>query len=715
MPSKAIEVSEATHFVNLNQLDLFLTKGFAIASDQFEFEYQTHPQDISLIHAVAGAFARRRTDVLIAPYCNSLSLAFLARAIAVGTVGKPPLAIYSPDGEFRRTYRRLSYIANRIKTPMSSIYPLTRPGKASLRILCCDSLKDLEHLDGEMSLLVDARTTRGWRNLADPPWKRILGPKVFLMALEDEEVAKLIAPDRVEYCRGVGKTAIGWPAPLRDFEIRDNNYSKGVSFQAEVVPGQDAALATLETSLRNLLSETRGVENLYLHVNQAERLNYFVQNSVLPLTMYQNAANGLGRYSIPQMLSFVKTAGRLEMSQVARIAFYRYTRAAEIAMKELSLRHPQKVAWLRHFLLDSRQKRVYIYCRSGIEEDAVRSWNESEFSTGCAELVVVSRRDIRKAGFDFEFLVPGPPSGEESANMIGGVSRNVRVLVYLWQARNWNSLIGRISPLLSRTQPIPEVEFEQQDQVAGIDWSIESIKPGENVEGSLEEEAVGDAAPQLLVPTDSGTLELDEGALVPTLDVDKFVDTPARLLQVGNVIILRTGGNAIDTRKMIDALAAAHPVLSEAAFEASLWRDVLKLFVKSRGFSAYRQIHDTLFPHGEVTYGTVRSWILNQAKIAPNNRNLALLLERMGISEKEAETMANAVHVYRGLRMKAYHRLFLLWNKYAGRLYEFEEDEDEADEKVDPELGLSLASLEQLVTFAKVTDKPRPKERLVDA
>ena len=65
--------------------------------------------------------------------------------------------------------------------------------------------------------------------------------------------------------------------------------------------------------------------------------------------------------------------------------------------------------------------------------------------------------------------------------------------------------------------------------------------------------------------------------------------------------------------------------------------------------------------------------------------------------------------------MRAYRRLYWLWNNYSGRLYEFEEDQDETDEKVDSELGLSLASLEQLVTFAEVTDKPRAKERLSDA
>ena len=347
-------------------------------------------------------------------------------------------------------------------------------------------------------------------------------------------------------------------------------------FRAEVVPGQDAALATLEASLRNLLKETRGTERLYAHVSQAERFNHFVQNSVLPLTIYQNAAKGLGQYSIQQMLSFVKTAGQFEMPQMTRIAFYRFVRASENAMKELSLHHPPKVAWLKHFLLETSQKKVFIYCRSRIEEDAVDAWDKSEFSKGCARLVVVSRKDIRRVGFESELLVPGPPSGEESAFMVGGVSKEVRVLVYQWQARHWNLLTRRVSSLLSRTQPIPEVEFEGEEQVAGIDWSVLPAKTGGDAEDALEEETEEENARKILVPTDSGTLELDEEALVPTLDVDKFVDTPAKLLQKGNVIILRTGGNVIDTRKTVDALAGAHPVLSEAAFEASLWREVLK-------------------------------------------------------------------------------------------------------------------------------------------
>ena len=50
------EVSEVNPFVNVKQLEIYLTKGFAVASDHFEAEYQMHPQDVELIRTVANAW-----------------------------------------------------------------------------------------------------------------------------------------------------------------------------------------------------------------------------------------------------------------------------------------------------------------------------------------------------------------------------------------------------------------------------------------------------------------------------------------------------------------------------------------------------------------------------------------------------------------------------------------------------------------------------------
>lgn len=261
--------------------------------------------------------------------------------------------------------------------------------------------------------------------------------------------------------------------------------------------------------------------------------------------------------------------------------------------------------------------------------------------------------------------------------------------------------------MIDGVAPIPEPPIEEKEEEAegGVDWAVPELGGPSGEELLRREFAEGTPKTLVSIPTDAGTLEYEEDALVPTLEVDKFVDREAKLLHEGNVLILRTGGNLIDASRTVDVLAQSNPVLSEAAQEANMWREVLYTYIRSQGMS-YREIHRKLFPNNEVNYGAVKRWVMNQVKIGPQYVNLALLLNRIGVSRSKAEEMARAVHRYRSYRFRVYRYIFGLWTRYASKLYEMEGDLGAEDEKIDAEFGLSLASLEQLLTFARVTGKP---------
>ena len=188
-----------------------------------------------------------------------------------------------------------------------------------------------------------------------------------------------------------------------------------------------------------------------------------------------------------------------------------------------------------------------------------------------------------------------------------------------------------------------------------------------------------------------------------------FVDRPVGMLGPKDTIMVRTDGDIVDARRTVDGLAQTSPLFEEAARMAGAWRSLLLAKIKSESQS-YRQIHKELFPNDEVKYGTVRQWIANPERLAPNNQNLILLLTRLGLPHETAREVREDVRRYRSYRRRAYNAIYSKWRRHALTLHRSDADLEtqlEDDETVDPELGISLLMLENLVTFAKVTAKPK--------
>gem|GEM_PF-4797544 len=686
-------------WITSEYLNRYLEKGFGVASEDFAEEYSLHPQDVSLIKSIAFELEVGRDSLMIAPFLNGLSIAFLMRALSVARVNKSPLILYSADPAVPRYYRSLSYIANRLRTSMAVVHPL----------VLCHSLTELSRVDHRTILVVDARYTRGWLNLNPVPWVNAAGPKIFLSLMDDYRLESLLKNIDVCYVRGAGKTGTAWPEPLRAGSTKLDNYSTGVSFVAETVPANDSVLANLERAFQTLMLRARDIPQAQMQLAQARRFNRLVQDSVIPISFFNEAAHGTGAYSIAQMLKSIRGGVALEAPPPVRGAFNRFISAADAAMQSLSTRHQPKVAWFKKFVLE-RTEPIAVPVSLRLEAEAFSAWKSSPTSSNCAEVVTLTRAHLRSEGYSLDVLAPGPPSDEDLAYLLGGVSSNVKVLVYPWQARHWNVLTKKASKLIEGVKPIPELEEEDQQEVEeAVDWAVPNRDPSSGEELLRREFSGVEKRTNVVLKTDAGVLEYDEDSLVPTLEVNKFVDIPAKLLHSGNTIILRTGGNLIDASRTVDELAQTNPVLAEAANEANLWREVLYTYIHSQNIS-YKEIHDRLFPANEVTYGAVKRWVLNQVKVGPQYDNLALLLSRIGVSKQKADEMARAVHRYRSFRFRVYGYIFYLWTRNAAKLFELDEKVMAEDEKIDAEFGLSLASLEQLITFAKIIEEPSIKE-----
>ena len=735
-----------SQYISLDQLSRYLQKGYFV-SGSLEKKFQIHPQDDELILKVARQIFRGAEACVIAPFLNSASLAFLVRAVAVATANKPKLVVYSPDEEMRKKYRILSYLGPESK--ISSVYPLRRNESLNSsihfqlvsklqdgtlvensqplvipyediggRIIHCTTMKQLSRNEGRCTLIFDARSSRGWRAYTTSVWKGLQGPKIFLTLMGNHPLLRLVPNLPRTYCRSCGRVSTTWPQEFQDQALRLNNYSQGVSFTAQTIPGNQPALASLELATQRLIENARQIDQVQFQLMQAERLNHFIQDSILPLSNYETAARGLGKFWIYSILSTIKTSFGFEMPAVARGCFRNFIYSAELALRDLSLRHPPKVEWFsRYMLQQAREETLYIYCASTIEEEAIRAYDKNDIVNGRGKIVPITRRELRAGSLSSRIFVPGPPSWEDLGYLVGGISPNVRVLVYPWQARHWNVVSRPLSKLLSHVQPLREKgsTTSGQDADQSFDWETATapVQTEDDEEAILRKEFAPNAPVRTLtVSTGAGKLEYDEDSLVPTLVADKFVDRPAILLRKGDIIILRSGGNLIDASRTVDALARASPMLSEAATEASVWRVVFAAYIKSQG-KGYKDIHRKLFPNNEVVYSTVRDWIKNQTKIGPNNKNMILLLTKIGISEVQAKRMLECVHIYRSYRFKVYRYLYGLWRTYSSRLYKMEDSEEEIeDEKIDPEFGLTLASLENMISFAEVTEDPSFRERL---
>jgi len=739
-------------YVSLGALDFYSQKGFAVCGDTPRETFPIHPQDAELIRQVATILGEGKNANVVAPFCNGLSLAFLVRAVAVASVNLKKVAVFSPDRSLRRYYKMLSYLGHDDRGSIGSVYPLRRNGAQTGRIAYCSTLSELRDMHGERTLIFDGRDY--WRNPAEEaaPWTGIEGPKAVITRLDKQPIARLLDKAETVYIKSAGKTLDRWPKKLGTELLRLNNYSKGIAISPEGIPGLEKSMARLEAASQKLELATRGVKEAGFQRATAARLSQMVQNSILPLTVYEGAAQGLGRYWIYSWMSWIKSALQLDIPSPARTAFRVFLAAANDALRMLTLEHPLKVAWFKQFLLESKASEVLVYCGTAIEAEALDDWNRSWRPSGVGKLVPVSRAELAEEAFSSRLFVPGPPSRRELASLVSGAARDVRVLVYPWQAHEWNVLTSSASRVFEGAQPIEELPLEKLDDdgEGGINWYASELKQNMDAEEALLKEFNEGASERTVtVKTDLGTFEYGEGSLILTLDIDKFAERPVMLLRSGDTIVVRTGGNLIDTRETIDGLARTSPELSEAAIKAGVWRLLLAGYVKSRADlkegvaketvqkevrsplatpsvsttnsnvpearrghqrqPLLRESYASLFPDAEVTYGTILGWFTGQRTIGPNNRNLALLLERIGIPSEQGRKVMDDVHTYRSYRMKVYRHIYHLWTLYSGRLYQREEEEEHKDdEKIDAELGLTLSQLESLISFAIVREVSRP-------
>ncbi len=737
-------------YLSLATLAAYVGKGFTVLGDRSRENFPLHPQDLEVIRQVAAAAAEGRNANVVAPFCSGLSLAFLVRALAVASANRKKVAIFSSDSSLPRFYKSLTYLGNDGSGSVASVYPLRRRGAETARVAFCPTLNELRRMKGDRTLIFDGRDR--WRTLngGGPPWSGLEGPKVVVTRLDRQPAARLLTDAQTVYIRSTGRTLDRWPRVLGAELTRLNNYARGISFSPQGIPGLEKSMARLEAAAQKLELATRGVKEVGFQRATAVRLSRMVQNSILPLKVYEGAAHGLGRYWIYSWMSWIRSALQLEVPSSTRTAFRVFLAAANDALRMLSLEHPPKAAWFEQFLLESKSTEVRVYCGSEIEEEALSSWNNSYRKSGASLLIPVSRAQLIESAFTSRLFVPGPPSRRDLASLLSGAARDVRVLVYPWQARQWNELTSSAVRVLERAHPIEEMQLEELDEgeEGGINWYTSELKESIEVEEALSNEFTQGAKEQTVdVKTDIGTFSYGEGSLILTLYIDKFVERPVTLLRAGDTIVVRTGGNKIDTRETVDGLARTSPELSEAAMKAGVWRILLAGYVKSktdvgdkpvresvqkdarpgparelslttmdasavpkpkRGRHAQAPLRETyvsLFPKGEVTYATIRGWFTGQRTIGPNNRNLAMLLERIGIPTEQGKKVMDDVHMYRSYRMKVYRHVYDLWTLYSGRIYR-KEDEDmpESDEKIDAELGLTLANLEGLISFATVKE-----------
>lgn len=718
--------------------------------------FEIHPQDAELIREVALIVTKGKNANVVAPSCSGLSLAFLVRAVAVASVNLKRVTVFSPDRSLRRYYNILSYLGHDDRGSIASVYPLRRRGAETARVAYCSTLGELRGMSGDRTLIFDGRDSWRYPLEETAPWNGLEGPKVVITRLDKQPMARLLAEAETVYIKSTGKTLERWPKRLGTELLRLNNYARGISFSPQGIPGLEKSMARLEAAARKLELASKGIKEVGFQRATAARLSQIVQNSVLPLAVYEGAAHGLGRYWIYSWMSWIKSALQLDIPLPTRTAFRVFLAAANDALRTLSLQHPPKVAWFKQLLLESKAPEVFVYCGNSIEVEAIESWNRSWRPSGVAKLIPISREGLAETAFASRLFVPGPPARRDLAGLLSGVTRDIRVLVYPWQAQEWNALTSSASRVIEGVQLIEESPLEELDEgaEAGINWYTPELKQNMEAEDAILKEFTRGARERtVVVKTDIGTFEYGEGSLILALDIDKFVERQVTLLRSGDTIVVRTGGNLIDTRETIDGLARTSPELSEAAIKAAVWRLLLAGYVKSKADGSdpvqgsgtvqkearkpplaaslstskssqasevtrsrqtqqlLRESYSSLFPNGEVTYGTILGWFTGQRTIGPNNRNLELLLERIGIPAEQGRKVLADVHTYRSYRMKVYRHIYHLWTLYSGRLYQREEDDaSETDEKVDTELGLTLSQLESLISFATVREVSRPDE-----
>ncbi len=696
------------------QLRKLLSMPFGITPEMQRPSLPLHPQDTRLILEVARRIEEGGESALWSPYLTTESLALLARAIAVGTVGRAKVAFYSSDLGVPRLYSRLYGAA----TPLDRAFPL----RDSLPYARAISQIAAFARDAE-SIILDGRR---WRTAAQAERASeeatgFSGAKVFL--LRDDWTA----PARAIARKGIAPEALGpsgnetsdeWPV-LAAYLRRLDNFSSGVAMRPATVVEEAPPLRNLERSAARVLRASLSVAGGAGTALLVDAANTLMQNACLPLALYKKASAASGTAWADRYAAAVKASLAYACPDALRGLVYGFLNDFQATSVYLQERHPPKVEWLKEFLLRAGPSEGFaLLCATEVEARAVELWKRSEASRGCADVMGVSRAQAENGSVGRALLVPGPLRSSDSWMLVSGVSRDVRVIAYPWQASRWRVLSERVARVME--VGLAAVEDPNADQ-ADLEFSDEPIfayaTPAplstEDEEDALASEVEGRTLPlrHVVVRTDKGVFKYRENALVPTVELDKLVDRNVLLLVPGDRIMVRADGSEIDARKRVDGLAKSDPTLAEAAERASAWRDLLTVRWKTESCSP-RELHRRLFAESEVSYLAFKDWILNPHRIGPNNRNIVRLLLKLGLDLETAGEVREDLRRYRGYRARVYDYLYKVCRRQAsmsaGEATPGEPVED--DSTVDPELGFTLFDLEDLVTFATVLEAPFVEE-----
>ena len=692
------------------QLRKFLDMPFGILPDMPRPSLPLHPQDLRLILEVAGGIDRGETHAFWSPYLTAESLALLARAIVVGTVGRSKTAFYSSDLAIPRIYSSLYGVA----TPLNRAFPMRQ------KLPYARSLSQIEYCAQDAdSIILDGRRWRfaAQASRAVKEAERFSGARIFLLRDNWTAPGRAITSQGilVEPLTPTGKELNdGWPV-LADYFRRLNNFSSGVSMDPATVLEEASPLRNLERSTAVVLRTSADLTEGGVTALLVDATNTFLQNACLPISLYKRAAAESGAAWADRYAAALKASLAYSCPDQLRGLVYGFLNDFKTAIAYLQDQHPPKVAWLKEFLLRAGENAVFgMLCTTEVEARALDLWRNSEASDGCAAVTTVTRADVDSGSAEGVLLVPGPLRSADSWMLVSGVAKYVQVLAYPWQASRWRLVSERITPLSKREMSQvndpnagqAEVEFTDSTTLA---FAPPSSLTEDDEEDELAREVEGREHPlrYVRVRTDKGTFSYRENALVPAVELDKLVDRNVILLRPGNRIMVRADGSEIDARKRVDGFAKSDPTLAEAAERASSWRDLLTARWKAENCSP-RQLHQMLFDSSEVTYQAFRDWILNPHRIGPNNRNIVLLLTRLGLEHSAAIQVREDLRKYRGYRAQAYDYLYKVCKRQAsraaGRPSQGEAIED--DHEIDPELGFTLLGLEDLVTFAAVLEPP---------
>ncbi|MHA1961956.1 MAG: hypothetical protein ACW99U_17250 [Candidatus Thorarchaeota archaeon] len=691
-----------------SQLKRFLKMPFGIHPEMKGPSIPLHPQDKKLAVDIAAKIDSGESCAFLGPYVTPETIALLARALVVGTVKRPKVVVYSPDMDIRRLYKRLYGVSGLINRgyPMKSQIP--HASTFSEIDKCRDRNTASIILDGRRWRR-QAYVKRGLMNALE-----FSGARIFLLR-DNWTVSRRLLQENgipVKHIPPSGEVMPnGWPA-LKDYLQRLNNYSSRVILNPTTVSEEVPAFVELEHSTRKLINASAVIGNCGPTPFFAEAANRFLQNACLPVSLYRTAAAETNTAWADRYCDAVKVGLAHGCPSRLRGLVFAFVNSFQAALNYLKANHPPKVELLKEMLLRLGEGRsIPCLCTTNVEARAVELWKNTRAAQGCADLVPITRAQAGSMGINGLLVVPGMLGPSDSWIYVSGIASEVRVLVYPWQAARWNNIRGWGSRFTRSS--IPHIEYTQDHESEfryhdSISIGFTDPKPLDEDEERLmrEVQLTSRTRRTATLKTTAGEFRYGEGALIPTVELDKLVDRDVGLIRRGDTILVRTDGNAIDARKRVDEISQVNPLLSALAERASTWRDLLLARWKMEQCSL-PELHQILFPSEEVSYAAFRDWVLNPARIGPNNPNIILLLTRLGLDETGAEEIREDLRTYRSHRREVYRHLWTRSRQAGSRL----RGEDgvgmiEEDMETGSELDMTLAALEELTTFAEVVEEP---------